>query len=126
TNDCRRYIYIPTSPEPSPTFMTGQTLGHYKILEQAGEGAMGAVYRAVDLMLDREVALKALQPELARRADVVERFREEARVQARLNHPNVAQLYTLFKHGDNLFMVMEFVKGPTLDAIIRQVRRIPL
>jgi serine/threonine protein kinase len=106
--------------------MTGQTLGHYKILRQAGEGAMGAVYHALDQMLDREVALKALRPELASRPDVVERFREEARVQARLNHPNVAQLYALFNYGENLFMVMEYVNGRTLDAIIRQVGRIPL
>ena len=81
--------------------MTGQVLGNYKILTRAGEGSMGAVHHAVDLMLDREVALKALRPELTSRTDVVARFREEARVQARLNHPNVAQLYSLFSHGDD-------------------------
>ena len=106
--------------------MTGQTLGNYRILEQAGEGNMGTVYHAIDLLLDREIALKALRPDLTRRADVVGRFREEARVQARLNHPNVAQLYTLFPHGYNLFMVMEFVNGPTLDRVIQRVGRMTL
>ena len=106
--------------------MIGQILGNYKILDQAGEGNMGAVYHALDLMLDREVALKALRPELARRADVVERFREEARVQARLNHPNVAQMYSLFRHGEQLFMVMEFVQGPTVDMLIREAGRMTL
>jgi Protein kinase domain/TPR repeat len=81
---------------------------------------MGAVYLAVDLMLDREVALKALRPELAGRREIVDRFREEARVQARLNHPNIAQLYSLFQHDAGLFMVMEYVKGPTLDQVIRR------
>jgi len=106
--------------------MIGQILGNYKVLEQVGEGNMGGVYHALDLMLDREVALKALRPELSRRADVLERFREEAKVQAKLNHPNVAQMYTLFRYGDDLFMVMEYVQGSTLDTIIRESGRMTL
>ena len=86
---------------------------------------MGAVYLATDLMLDRDVALKALRPELAGHGEIVGRFREEARAQARLNHRNVAQLYSLFQHGSDLFMVMEFVDGQTLDHVIRSRVSLP-
>ena len=58
--------------------MIGQIIGNYKIEEKIGEGGMGAVYRGVDTMLDREVAIKALRPELASQDSIVERFRTEA------------------------------------------------
>lgn len=77
--------------------MMGQTLGQYRILERLGEGGMGEVYRALDELLDREVALKMLRPELAHRADVLDRFRAEAVMLARLDHPNIARLYGLTK-----------------------------
>lgn len=102
-----------------------QIVGHYKILGQVGEGSMGAVFLAMDLMLDREVALKSLRPELARQKETSQRFREEARVLARLNHPNILQLYSFFEHESDLFMVMEYVRGVTMDELIRQKGRLP-
>ncbi|MCU0226708.1 MAG: serine/threonine protein kinase [Bryobacterales bacterium] len=100
--------------------MTGRTIGHYRMIDKLGEGGMGKVYRAVDVMVDREVALKSLKAELAARPEVVERFRSEAITLARLNHPNVAQLYAFFKDGNEYFMVMEFVAGRTLEQTLLQ------
>jgi serine/threonine-protein kinase len=78
------------------------------------------VYRAVDLMLDRPVAIKVLHPRLASRRDLAERFRSEALTLARLSHPNIATLYSFHQEGDASLMVMEFVRGRTLDALIRE------
>ena len=99
--------------------MIGTVVGNYKIIEIIGEGGMGAVFKGVDLMLEREVAIKMLRPELARQPNVVERFRTEAVTLAKLNHSNVATLHSFFRHGEDFFMVMEFVRGKTLDEIIR-------
>ncbi len=99
--------------------MIGSVVGNYKIIDKIGEGGMGAVFKGVDLMLEREVAIKMLRPELARQPNVVERFRTEAVTLAKLNHPNVATLHSFFRQGEDFFMVMEFVRGRTLDDVIR-------
>ena len=82
--------------------MIGQIVGNYKITQKLGEGGMGAVYRGVDMMLEREVAIKVLRPELASQPQVVERFRSEAVTLAKLNHPNIATLYSFLRQGDRL------------------------
>ena len=105
--------------------MIGQTVGNYKIEEKLGEGGMGAVYKGVDTMLDREVAIKALRPELASQTSVVERFRSEAVTLAKLNHPNIASLYSLFRQGEELYMVLEYVRGETLDTILQKRGALP-
>ena len=105
--------------------MIGQIVGNYKIEDKLGEGGMGAVYKGVDTMLDREVAIKALRPELASQNSVVERFRSEAVTLAKLNHPNIAALYTMFRQGEELYMVLEFVRGETLDTIIQKRGAMP-
>jgi len=105
--------------------MIGQTVGNYKIEEKLGEGGMGAVYKGVDTMLDREVAIKALKPELASQTAIVERFRSEAVTLAKLNHPNIASLYSLFRQGEELYMVLEFVRGETLDTILQKRGALP-
>lgn len=99
--------------------MIGSVVGNYKIIDKIGEGGMGAVFKGVDLMLEREVAIKMLRPELARQPNVVERFRTEAVTLAKLNHPNVATLHSFFRQGDDFFMVMEFVRGQTLADMIK-------
>ena len=99
--------------------MTGRVAGNYRILEKLGEGGMGAVYRAVDAMVERQVAIKVLKPEIAANPEVLERFRSEAVTLARLNHPSIATLYSFFRQEDEYFMVMEFVPGRTLDEVIR-------
>lgn len=100
--------------------MIGTVAGNFKILQEIGEGGMGKVYRGVDTMLDREVAIKVLRPELVSQAHLVDRFRSEAMTLAKLNHPNIAMLYAFFQQQEHFYMVMEFVRGETLDKRIRR------
>src|SRR5258708_1535941 len=99
--------------------MIGKVVGNYRVTERIGEGGMGAVFKGVDLMLEREVAIKALRPELARQPELLERFRTEAVTLAKLSHPNIATLYSFFCQDDEFYMVLEFVRGDTLDTVIQ-------
>ena len=105
--------------------MIGRILGNYRIVEKIGEGGMGAVYRAVDLMLEREVAIKAIRPELSREPQIVERFRAEARTLARVSHPAIANVYAFFYEEDELFLALEFVRGRTLSRVLQEGGAIP-
>jgi serine/threonine-protein kinase len=100
--------------------MIGSVVGNYKITSKIGEGGMGAVFKGIDLMLEREVAIKVLRPEFSSQPELVERFRSEAVTLAKLNHPNIATLHSFFRQNDDFFMVMEFVRGETLDSVIRR------
>jgi serine/threonine-protein kinase len=106
--------------------MIGQVIGNYKIEQKLGEGGMGEVFRGVDMMLEREVAIKFLRPELASQSQVVERFRSEAVTLAKLNHPNIATLFNFMRQGDSFIMVLEFVRGVSLDNVIQQRGAIPV
>jgi eukaryotic-like serine/threonine-protein kinase len=96
----------------------GRTLGHYRIVGEVGRGGMGVVYRAEDLHLGRQVALKALPPEMAGHPDRLARFRREARSLAALNHPNIVTLYAVEEIEGELFLAMELVTGQTLGEVI--------
>jgi eukaryotic-like serine/threonine-protein kinase len=96
--------------------MIGKTVGKYKILDRLGRGGMGTVYLALDETLDREVAIKVLNPDLGE-SDVLKRFRAEAVTLARLNHPGIATIFELHRQDDDLLMVMEFVRGETFQAL---------
>lgn len=104
--------------------MIGDVIGNYRIVRKLGQGGMGTVYQAVDTMLEREVAIKLLRRELAGETELAERFRTEAIILARLNHPNIATLYGLTREGAQLLMVMEFVRGETLDRIVKRDGRV--
>lgn len=106
--------------------MIGTQIENYRILERIGDGGMGSVYRALDVMLEREVALKFLRPELAEQPDLVQRFRAEAVVLARLNHQNVAGLFGLHRHGTEFYMAMEYVPGKTVEALLKEKGRLPV
>jgi serine/threonine-protein kinase len=86
---------------------------------------MGTVYKGIDVMLEREVAIKALRPEFTSQPQLAERFRSEAITLAKLNHPNIATLHTFFRQGEEYFMVMEFVRGETLDSLLRKHGAMP-
>ncbi len=98
--------------------MLGDTLLHYRIVSQIGSGGMGAVYRAEDLKLHREVALKILPPELAGNVERFERFQREARSVAALNHPNIVTLFSVEEDAGRHFITMELVKGRPLNQVI--------
>ncbi len=96
--------------------MIGTTVGKYRIVDKLGRGGMGTVYRAVDETLDREVAIKVLNPDLSD-PDVLKRFRAEAVTLARLNHPGIATIYELHHQQEDLLMVMEYVRGETFHDL---------
>src|SRR5215475_1747254 len=100
----------------------GTQLGSHEITGLLGKGGMGEVYRARDLKLKREVAIKILPEEFSRDADRVNRFQREAEVLASLNHPNIAAIYDLQEVNDTRFLVLELVEGETLADRIRRGR----
>ena len=105
--------------------MVGKTLGKYRILDKIGRGGMGVVYRGIDETLDREVAIKAISPELVE-DDLVRRFRAEAVTLAKVNRPNIASVYELFRDDDRLLMVMELVRGQTFEQLITEAGPLPV
>ncbi|NLW19121.1 MAG: protein kinase [Candidatus Cloacimonetes bacterium] len=103
----------------------GSMVSGYRIEEMIGKGGMGAVYRARDTALDRVVAIKALNPDLSANSDFIRRFRNEAQIQAKLNHPNIVGLFALIEEFGTHYMVMEFATGRTLKDLIHSVGPIP-
>ena len=98
--------------------MIGQTLSHYEILEKLGEGGMGVVYRALDVRLNRPVAIKVLPHDAMADADRARRFLQEARAASALNHPHIITVYEVDASGGTDFIVMEYVTGSTLEHLI--------
>ena len=94
--------------------MIGKTISHYKILEKLGEGGMGVVYKAEDTELKREVAIKFLPPHIAKHGEERKRFRVEAQAAAALNHPNIATIHAIEEVDDEMFIIMEYIKGQEL------------
>lgn len=94
-------------------------LGHYQLLEIIGRGGMGLVYRARDTRLERDVAVKCLRTELFE-AHYIERFKREALLLAKLNHPNIVQIYDLIETADQMALIMELVDGQNLQTYLRE------
>ena len=97
-----------------------EQLGHYRILERIGAGGMGEVYRARDIRLGRDVAVKVLPPHISESTGLRQRFEREARALASLSHPNICALYDVGRDDGVDFLVMEYLEGESLGARLRR------
>jgi len=108
-----------------PRSLVGSSVGAYLITKRLGAGGVGEVFKGVDVMLKREVAIKVLRHELASDPVFLERFRREAQLHAKLSHPNVASVHAFLHEGDTQFLVMEYVPGVSLDEFVRSGGPVP-
>jgi len=105
--------------------MIGTQISQYRLIEKLGEGGMGVVYKGVDTLLDRVVAIKLISSERADNDELLQRFKSEAKVQATLSHPNIATLYSYLVWEGRAVMVMEFIEGETLQQMVARRGPIP-
>ena len=98
----------------------GTNLGSYEIVSLLGSGGMGEVYRAKDLKLEREVAIKVLREELASDPERLRGFEQEARAASALNHPNIITIHDIGQHGSTSYIAMEYVEGKTIRQIFSE------
>ncbi|MFN0053415.1 MAG: protein kinase domain-containing protein [Planctomycetales bacterium] len=124
-----RLLFPPEGEEQSlelPMGEPGVQLGHFQIVERIRSGGMGSVFRALDLRLNRSVALKVLPPVLSRDPLVVQRFRNEAQAAALLDHENIARVYYFGEERGLHFIAFEFVTGTNVRELIQQQGRLPI
>jgi eukaryotic-like serine/threonine-protein kinase len=98
----------------------------YELLSLLGSGGFGRVYKVRDLHLEREVALKVLNPALTQDSEVVERFRREAQLAARLNHPNIVNIYDIAGRFGLIWYTMELIEGPSLAQLVERDGPLPM
>lgn len=93
---------------------------NYRVVRLLGTGGMGSVYLAVNTSIDQQVAIKVLRPELARNPEVRKRFKQEAELLSSLNHPGIVKFLNYVETNDNVYLIMEYVKGVTLEDFINK------
>jgi serine/threonine protein kinase/Tol biopolymer transport system component len=103
--------------------LIGKTLNRYKLTALLGQGGMGAVFKAYDLTLQRDVAIKIMHPHIASQPDFQERFLQEARTAARLNHPGIVEVHDFGQDRSLLYIVMEFIPGSNLGGMLHDLRQ---
>ncbi|MCF6278141.1 MAG: serine/threonine protein kinase, partial [Anaerolineales bacterium] len=103
-------------------FNDGENVGPYRVMEKLGQGGMATVYKAYHASLDRYVALKVLHPAFLEDPNFLARFQREARVVAKLEHPNIVPIYDFADHEGQPYLVMKFVEGETLKALLSRGR----
>lgn len=106
--------------------LTGKIIDNYKIISVLGEGGMGIVYKAYDTILDRNIAIKMLRAQIFDKKQSIQRFKIEAKNQAKLSHPNIVMVHGFIEYFDLLGIVMEYVDGESLDKILLRKRRFSL
>src|SRR5687768_6610463 len=107
-----------------PAASVGTEIGGYRIEERLGGGAMGVVYRAEDLRLGRNVALKLLASDLAEDKGFRERFLRESRLAAAIDHPHIIPIYRAGEEDGLLYLAMRYVEGPDLKALLAPETRL--
>jgi serine/threonine protein kinase len=100
--------------------LTGQTIRGYEIVEKIGQGGNGAVYKAYQVSVEREVAIKVILPEYANHPDFSKRFENEAKLVAQLEHPHIVPLYDYWHDDTGAFLVMRYIRGGSLRAVLKQ------
>ncbi len=106
--------------------MSQNQFGNYRLRQEIGKGGMGMVYKGYDSVLDREVAIKFLNIQSNDLMDTIKKFKQEARNQAKLSHPNIVPIYDFIQEGGTLGIVMEYVEGETLENLIERKSRLEL
>lgn len=119
TEERQATVLIPRAPART----TFPRIGRYEIVEQIGRGGMGVVYRAHDPVLDRDVAIKSILGDFSPESGTAEQFEREARAAARLQHANIITIYELGMSEGSPYIVMEFLAGADLEAVMRGPRR---
>ena len=112
----------PFPPVAAPSFQ--KRLGDYRILREVGHGAMGVVYEAEQVSLDRHVALKVLPAAGLMNTTFLERFRREAKAAARLHHTNIVPVFGVGEADGSHFYAMQFIQGQSLDQVLSDVSRL--
>jgi tetratricopeptide (TPR) repeat protein/predicted Ser/Thr protein kinase len=129
-------VGAPATPRPTsgqinvftgaPILETGAVLGaRYQILNILGVGGMGAVYQALDLELNRTIALKVIRPDLAGNQSIIDRFKQELILATQVTHRNVVRIYDLGEAEGMKFITMEFVEGQDLRSLIHERSKLP-
>jgi tRNA A-37 threonylcarbamoyl transferase component Bud32 len=108
------------------TQLTAAAQQRYNLIKELGRGGMGVVYKARDSILDRIVALKIMRREICLRKRDKERFLTEARISAKLKHPNIVTLHDVTEENGQIYLVFEYVEGRNLDSILDELERIPV
>jgi WD40 repeat protein/serine/threonine protein kinase len=121
--DLSRVVGSPGASGGAPA-VVGGCLGDFRILGEIGRGGMGIVYEAVQLSLDRRVALKVLPVDASRDAKLLARFRREALAAAQLHHTNIVPVFEVGQQGDVFFYAMQYIEGQPLDQVIRELQQL--
>jgi serine/threonine-protein kinase len=106
--------------------MVDSNVGPYKIIRQIAENSFAQVFEALDLTRKKKVCLKYLRPDAASRPEIESRLHSEAKTLALLNHPHIARLFGFVRRDDRLYLVMEFIEGETLEAVLKREGRLQL
>ena len=109
----------PSLTTTSVELQPGATLSHYQVQARIGRGGMGTVYRARDTRLERDVAIKVINAEIAADADRIARFRREATILAALNHPGIVVIHDTGQENGQNYLVTELVDGTALRTVLR-------
>ncbi len=108
-----------------PDSLIGQVLGHYRIIKQIGYGGMATVFLAEDVNLGREVAVKVFWPRPGETRDFLKRFEREARVLAKLDHPNILPVFDYGEQNGFAYLITPYLSGGSLKEMLQKRKVIP-